>query len=544
MAGMSQKTSTEEVVSSYHVTGTVNATARALNLARGTVHYHLRKAGVTRPLVGGRVELSPSEVIKKPRRGKVKRFLFASVQNNTHAHPAWLPNMIAYRDYLATGGDTCDIILGSISYDTQTSQKSVKRGKREAKTHKDWYEPELEPFIKDDPIEIGPGLLWGGNHNSLPTVVEPLLGLDKYSGRRSLIVPHVKQHTRSSAAMPGEAVKFMHTTGAATQSHYIQRRAGIIAESNHVYGALLVELDGDGNWFCRHLVIDGDGTMHDIGPSWADGCVVVENGKVTQGWRLGALNSGDTHVREMAPWVRELTWGEGGIVDALSPMHQFFNDLYSHSSRSHHDFKSIRRMLEKHFRGEESVEDEVMETVAFVRDAIRPDMTSEVVPSNHHEHLERWISDTNWKTDLLNSEFYLECARGLVRSVKAGEDKDLLQIVLRAAGVTDEELGFIPKTGRVIFPDVNGGIECGLHGDKGVNGAKGNNRSLQQLARRINKGHDHTAYLDQTGVGSAGSCAVEMPYERGPTTHSLSHLITYQNTARTLLTLWNGKYRA
>lgn len=87
------------------------------------------------------------------------------------------------------------------------------------------------------------------------------------------------------------------------------------------------------------------------------------------------------------------------------------------------------------------------------------------------------------------------------------------------------------------------GIECGLHGDLGPNGSRGSTRSLKKLGRPANKAHDHQAtWMDDTL--SAGACSVRFPYMKGPGAHSISHIGTFENGARQILTFWAGKFRA
>src|SRR5262249_10829390 len=163
-------------------------------------------------------------------------------------------------------GDTCEFILGSFSYAIDAyGAKAVKRGTFDKKVAngslgKLWYAPELVPYIKDEAIQLAPGLIWCGEMNILPTVVHPLTGLDDYNGRNSNIIPHVKHAMESIASLADEATKFNYSTGTITLRNYIQKRAGIVAERKHTYGALIVEVDHEGNWYVRQLTVDDKGT--------------------------------------------------------------------------------------------------------------------------------------------------------------------------------------------------------------------------------------------------------------------------------------------
>jgi hypothetical protein len=130
----------------------------------------------------------------------------------------------------------------------------------------------------------------------------------------------------SIASLPDEATKFNYATGAITLRNYIQKRAGILAERRHVYGALLVEVDSEGNWYVRQLTVGEDGAVYDIGPSGYRGVKVKRRQGASApsdgGGRATFVDSimwGDIHASEMDLDVRELAFGEGGMLDQLRP---------------------------------------------------------------------------------------------------------------------------------------------------------------------------------------------------------------------------------
>lgn len=544
----------QKVLDAYQSAGGNIAQGAALiDMPRTTFYNYLEDASVRfgiqiKPVADGKINSKEPLLLKKPRRGRVKRFIITSEQNNTHAHPGH-ETLRAYRKWLERDGDSCRLMSGTFSYKVSAyGSLAVKRGKAKS-ISKLWYDESLEDIVCDDVLELAPGLVYAGNWNELPTGVDPLRAMDRYGGRKSVIVPHVKQHMQSVAALQSEPVKFLYSTGTITQKNYIQKRAGIIAEqgTEHTFGAVLVEVDSDGAWYVRQLVVGPDNEVYDIGPEGVKpGCVLVKDGKVTQGHQAEAVNWGDLHAAEMEKWVRELAFAEGGMLDSVRPKHQFDNDLHSQRSRNHHDVRDWRREYEKWRDGHDRVWDELLVTADLVNEQERPWCQTHVVRSNHHEHPERWIQDADWREDPANARIYLELALAMVtaRDEKREDDFVLLEHALRKAGIPDAVHFLRKEESYVICPDFGGGIECALHGDRGINGSRGSTRGLRKLGRRVNKGHDHTAYLDQGGVGSAGACSLDFPYMDGPTTHSVSHITTFPNSARQITTFWRGKYRA
>jgi hypothetical protein len=95
-----------------------------------------------------------------------------------------------------------------------------------------------------------------------------------------------------------------------------------------------------------------------------------------------------------------------------------------------------------------------------------------------------------------------------------------------------------------VCPKAGGGIEIGMHGDEGPNGARGSALALTRVATRMNIGHAHTAgILD--GVYTAGLCgSMDQGYNSGPSGWSHTQIVTYANSKRTLVTFLDGKWRA
>ncbi len=507
-------------------------------------------------VVDGRIDYVAAKQRPLPKKGSVARYLLTSAQNNTHVHKEGLKNLLAYRDFLAERG-SCELLIGTFSYAIDAyGAKAVKRGRFDPKSDalgKMWYAPEIVPYFADESIQLAPGLVWCGEMNILPTATDPLIGLDTYNGRNSNIVPHVKFAMDSIASLPDEATKFNYSTGAITQRNYIQKRIGIIAERSHCYGALLVEVDSDGNWYVRQLQIGERGEVYDIGPAGFRGVKIV-NGKcatIASTDRPGktyveAITWGDIHAAEMDLDVRELGWGFGGMLDQLAPRKQFWHDVFSMRSRNHHELRNFHRTFQKMVDGEGLVEDEAQVTADFMREGWREWCETFVVRSNHDRHIDRWLNEADPTRDPPNARYFMELQAMMLRAMEDGNrDFNVLEYALRSAeGGIPGDIRFLGEDESfVICKAAHGGIECGLHGDLGPNGARGSTRSLMKLGRPANKAHDHTAAI-RWPVFSSGACSLNFPYMKGPNAHSVSHTVTFENAARQVVTFWAGKFRA
>lgn len=557
MAGKGKPLTDEELkadVDAYvRAGGNRSEGARIRNLPRMTYNDRLREAEVRFGMMLGRVADGRIEQVENdsrslPMPGRVARYIFTSVQNNTYLHPGWI-NLKAYADWLDGQLDgTCEFVVGTYSYAIDAyGAKSVKRGSWKPTDDGPWYAPEVIPYIQDKRIELAPGLVWCGEMNILPTTRHPLTGLETYNGRRSNVVPHAKIEMASVPSMADEGTKFNWSTGTITQRNYIQKSAGIKAEQWHSYGGLLVEVDSSGNWWTRQLHIDGNGHIYDVGPAGCKG-VVVAGGEVEE--REGIVDTitwADIHESEMEDWVRRICWGNEhviGMLDILRPKRQVMHDVFSMRSRGHHEMKDFHVMYEKYIAGQDSVEAEVTSCAAFLRSSQRPWCETIVVPSNHDRHLTRWLIEEDPRKDPLNARYHMTLQSAVLEAIESRDRTfSILEWALRKKDVPDTIRFLREDESFVVCRDVDGGIECGLHGDRGPGGSRGSTQGLTRLGRAVNKGHDHTAAI-RDNVYSVGACSLDFAYMKGPSAHSVSHVVVFENGRRQIITMWEGRWRA
>jgi hypothetical protein len=94
------------------------------------------------------------------------------------------------------------------------------------------------------------------------------------------------------------------------------------------------------------------------------------------------------------------------------------------------------------------------------------------------------------------------------------------------------------------FVTCDGQIENGMHGHLGPNGARGTPMNLSNVGKRANTGHTHVAEI-RDGLYVAGtSTTLDMGYNRGPSAWTHSHILTYPNGKRTIVTVYAGKWKA
>jgi hypothetical protein len=433
------------------------------------------------------------------------------------------------------------VFVGTFSYNhTAYGPLAVKRG--EAKSQKAlWYDPLFEDHMVDQPIEIAPGLVWSGHFNCLPTAVWPLSDLHSFNGRKSNVFPHASFAMDSVESAKHEPTKFNYTSGAVTQRNYIQKKAGIKAEQRHGYGAVLVEVDSDGRWFVRQLEAAEDGTIYDVDRK-------VQGGKVQKGHWCKAVSWGDIHEIQMQDWVRKLAWGKGGMLDVLHPEHQFFHDLLDFRSRNHHDFRDPYVMYEKWVEGIGTVSGELARAADFLRYSHRPWCQSNVVRSNHDLALDRWTKEQDWRRDPENAHILLRLQLAMVEAIREGrrDDFHMLQHALAAVGYEqpDNVRFFREDESFVLCREHDDGVEMTEHGHNGAGGKPGTPTGFAKSGRRMTIGDKHKAgwYHGVCVAGVMGN--LDQGYNVGPSAWSHSNVILYENSARAIVTLWAGKWKA
>ncbi len=527
--------------------------AEALGMSPTSVRRRIKKAmhdlGVTkRPL--GVTHARSAKKVQLPKKGAVRRVMLTSLQNNTYLHDAtWAAgiNLAKYYD--------AEIMVGTFTY-APNSDGSEKRGKEMKDTLgfklKDrWYDQRALPYIADEFVELAPGLVWCGHHNMLPTNSEPLRGKESLNGRSSSIYPHTRIAMRSIATMPGDGTKFNVTTGTVGLRNYMQKNAGITAEFFHGYGFLLVEINSDGEWWFRHLNADSDGVIYDLNV-YADPEGVWENEKGVE-----ALVFGDLHRATADEQIIESTFGVGGMCDVLQPRKRVFHDSHDHESRSHHNRRDPHVMYSLHKHGRESVTGEITKLGKFFDEYPATNADGDpsedyMIDSNHDKALNRWLKEADWRTDPVNARSILTLNLAYLDAIDAAEDDEFnpLEFALRALGYA-EHVHFMnlksddpAKVSLVVCPANGGGIELGLHGDIGPNGARGSGKALSKIGRKLVIGHSHSPGI-YDGTYQVGCTAkLKQGYNVGPSSWAHCHCVIYPNGKRQLLIFWNGKWCA
>lgn len=508
-----------------------------LSKAELAQHYNTSVYAITKlindnkPQLDGNISYRAAKVLENQK--GTRRYIFTCAQNNTQVNKKVWDGLQA----LAKHYDA-EIFVASFNYNRAAyGANAVKRNTNEDVASGLWYDPEITKYLdkSDQRIQVAQALMWCGEVNLSPTLKKPLTGFEDYTQTHSSIFPHPRLSMKSIATISSGA-KLCYTTGTITQRNYIQKGAGLKAEFHHGYGGLLVEVNESGSFFVRQLVATDDGCIQDLN-------VLVKNGKVeSRTARVAALNWGDIHVAYLQEEQKKLCWGKNGILDTLKPEYQFFHDTLDFRARNHHDIKNPHSGYQKFINGMDDVQKEIRDAAQFLDYAQRESCVSMVVESNHDNAHLRWLQNLayDYRNDPLNALYFLECQHRVYSAIFNREPNfNLMEWAVRRHYPLDR-VRFLGVDESFVYKL----IEFGIHGHSGPNGSRGSPAAFSRLGFPCNIGHFHSAEI-LDGVYVAGvSASLNMDYNHGPSSWGHSHIVTYPNGNRAMLTTWRGEWRA
>ena len=449
------------------------------------------------------------------------RYLITSAQNATPVHAEFLAAL-----KVAAKALEAELVVIPLRYRNPTSTWSSKQ------ENDDWWDPSVVPFLFNQRKKLGPNLVLVGDVKIQPTAISPLSGFEALTGRESCVIGHPKVQFRSVPT--GGHPKILTTTGACTRRNFTDSKAGKLGAFHHGLGAVLVELDGK-YFHLRQINADrSTGVFIDVDKLY------TPRGVSPAPPALG-LVLGDIHERFVCPKVDRATFGPGGIVEVLNPGTLVFNDLFDgYSVNPHHGENPFVAQV-KHRGCVGGVREEVEHAVKYVQQRCEG-RRAVVVPSNHDNFLSRWVVSTDWRKIPANAEFYLETAAAMLKSSRltssgARYADPFKYWVDRLKGDANIQCLEVDESFKL------GGIECGLHGDRGPNGARGTLKNLSRLGERVISCHSHTPGIEEGHYQCGTSTTLRLEYTHGPSSWLNTHCVVYANGKRSLLTIIDGKWR-
>lgn len=358
--------------------------------------------------------------------------------------------------------------------------------------------------------------------------------------------------------------KAVMTTGAVTNPNYSvdnlgqQDRTGAIAAAEHTYAAIILEFSGRKTFHYRQLLSTATGEFYDIDPV-RGGALFVTPEKVEH--RPNGVDTaylGDYHSGKTHPLVREVTFGDGGMLQKLQPKNVILGDIFDGDSISHWDQSSASRTAYKGVMGTNSVKAELTFMLSELRWMHQqlPKTKLHAIASNHNEFLLRYMENKWWVDEPQNIAFCAQMFSELQEALvaRSPESHDIL-VQDPINFWIDRHAPFVKTHARQDVLMLPAGrdsknINCSFHGDVGPGGQRSATlKSYRQWNQWVIVGHSHSAAI-LGPVWRVGTCThLTEHYVNGPRTPwTHTHALIYSNGQRQLINIingsWHGKHKA
>lgn len=407
----------------------------------------------------------------------------------------------------------------------------VSRGKKTSKTLE--ISPELSDFrvvFKDTYIN---------NNLCLCAIkvsakqINPLTGLDRLTVQRqaSIIVASPKVFLKYVPNMHYDIPPALMTTGAVTINNYdtdryMSKRTSTLAEGDHAYGAIIVEVENEHIFHFRHVRASSYNSITDMGIDYLpDGSVQPMDNTVMV---MGDSHTG-YHDKELHVSIMEAALKSG--VDTI-----FLHDIFNATSVTHHDKgKGITRAI----KAKENKLDLKLECTAirnYLNNIILHGMDAYIVSSNHDHMLLRWLEEGGYINDPLNYEMGVSLAAAAIK----GHDP-LKYAIENEIGYKEERVHWLKEDESCKVY----GVECSNHGSAGANGSKGSLQIFEKGLGNCVVAHTHSAAIirDAYCVGTVG--VMDQGYNRGLSSWTRTCCLIYKNGTKQLINFIpdkNGDY--
>ena len=363
--------------------------------------------------------------------------------------------------------------------------------------------------------------------------INPLTGLDRLTVQRqaSIIVASPKVFLKYVPNMHYDIPPALMTTGAVTINNYdtdryMSKRTSTLAEGDHAYGAIIVEVEDEHIFHFRHVRASSYNSITDMGIDYLpDGSVQPMDNTVMV---MGDSHTG-YHDKELHVSIMEAALKSG--VDTI-----FLHDIFNATSVTHHDKgKGITRAI----KAKENKLDLKLECTAirnYLNNIILHGMDAYIVSSNHDHMLLRWLEEGGYINDPLNYEMGVSLAAAAIK----GHDP-LKYAIENEIGYKEERVHWLKEDESCKVY----GVECSNHGSAGANGSKGSLQIFEKGLGNCVVAHTHSAAIirDAYCVGTVG--VMDQGYNKGLSSWTRTCCLIYKNGTKQLINFIpdkNGDY--
>lgn len=403
-----------------------------------------------------------------------------------------------------------------------------------------WWPEEAMPYTIYGNIVINDEWMIAGKLHVQATAARPLQGMQGFSKERSCVIGHARIAWETRPTPPGRPPIRQITTGSISIPQYSDTKLGQLADFHHTQGALLIETDGE-RTFVRHLrPSTSTGEFYDFEHHYGpEGYMGRDSDAIT------AAVFGDLHE-----WFSDEKYLVEKFCQEQQPAKIFMHDALDSFSISPHDEHNPLIRVAKKTLGMDKLDEEIASLVRW-HNKLQAVYDGEIiyVESNHPEdHIKRWMTARNWQQIDSNSKIhryllnafmdYLEKPENADRYVRTGELPSVLWLLMDRAGANLNLTWFPSIDESFLVYD----IECGQHGHKGPNGARGTPGAFRSSQYKLIIGHIHTPGI-YDGVYVVGAGIKRAHYAHGLSGWDTVHATIDKLKKRRLFNTVDGAYR-
>jgi hypothetical protein len=363
--------------------------------------------------------------------------------------------------------------------------------------------------------------------------IDPITGLGRIGQRNgSFIFASPKQRLKLVPTSKMKPPHALMTTGAVTKPNYrteryLSERTAYIATNDHVLGAIVVEVLNNRTFHFRQVQAEKSGHFADLGKYYTIDSV--------SDMRPEAFILGDWHSGQTDPFAAE-AWKQ--VVALTKPKRLGLHDAFDGLSINHHEQKNITLRAKRAAQNQLSLQMELKRLGADLNELAQGVDELFIVKSNHDEFLERYLAECMYRHDPHNHHVAVKLADKMMHGF------DPLQIGVEMYGNLTLEA---QKKIKWLQRDQDykiARVECGSHGDKGANGARGSLMAMEAAYGNSITGHTHTAEILRGAWQVGTSSLLRQEYNKGGSSSWIhSSCLLYPNGGRQLISVVNSSWR-
>lgn len=373
----------------------------------------------------------------------------------------------------------------------------------------------LNPFICTE-IKLNDNLK-ALDTQAYPTKRNPLTNLQYLcSKKHSLIIASPKQFLESIPRPRGVIPHILLSTGTISEPKYNKNESGYLAQEYNKLGAVIVEIENNEIFYARQIQYKNKGFV-DLGIKY----YVNKTEKVP----CEAMILGDLHIGQHSDNAVKISIDQ---INTLKPKKVFLHDMCDFLSINHHEFNKPLALAKKP-EWARSLENELKYVKEYLNKFCNKIKSKiYVVHSNHSDFLEKWLNTHDFMNDSINIRLGIKFFSSLL------DNKNPIKEYLN-----NKKLIFLPSEAQMEVEK----YLVSQHGHLGINGARGNIKSLAKIHNNIIIGHIHQPRIYNNAIAVGTNSHITMNYTNGPTSWLHANCAIYKGGYTQLYIEVNNKWK-